>query len=364
MAREKTSHDGTVDAIQIPDRIRELRRVRARDLLPNPKNWRRHPKSQVAALRRLLAEVGYADALLARELTDGTPMLIDGHLRRETTPNALVPVLVLDVTEEEADKILATLDPLAAMAESDAERLKTLLATVQTDSEAVQELLKRTAGDRLWEIVHPNEINEVEVAPEKADELRAKWGTEPGQLWRIGLHRIICGDSRDKTVVASLWDDDGPHLRMIWTDPPYGVSYGNKTDWSNRNGGGPSRRPIENDSLQPAELQKLFSTALEVAREYAVAGAAIYATVPSAFLKYFIQGLEDGGFSYRHCLVWLKQTLVLSRCDYHYRHEPILYGWLENGPHYFTDDRTKDSVFEVDRPMVSDLHPTTKPVEL
>jgi DNA modification methylase len=108
----------------------------------------------------------------------------------------------------------------------------------------------------------------------------------------------------------------------------------------------------------------LFATALEVAREYAVAGASIYAAVPSAFLKYFIQGLEDGGFSYRHCLVWLKQTLVLSRCDYHYRHEPILYGWLENDRHYFTDDRTNDSVFEVDRPMVSDLHPTTKPVEL
>ena len=90
----------------------------------------------------------------------------------------------------------------------------------------------------------------------------------------------------------------------------------------------------------------------------------IYATVPSVFLKYFIQGLEDGGFSFRHCLIWLKDTFVMGRADYHYRHEPILYGWLENGPHYFVDDRTLDSVFEIDRPMASDLHPTTKPVEL
>ena len=151
MSRDMTNHNGPIDAIRISDRIKELRRVRARDLLPNPKNWRRHPKSQVDALRGLLTEVGYADALLARELSDGKLMLIDGHLRRQTTPDVLVPVLVLDVTEEEADKILATHDPLAAMAESDAERLKVLLATVQTDSDAVQELLRRTAGERLWE---------------------------------------------------------------------------------------------------------------------------------------------------------------------------------------------------------------------
>src|SRR5580704_15039100 len=92
--------------LQVRDRIRELRRVRARELLPNRKNWRRHPKAQAEALRGLLAEVGYADALLVRELPDGRLVLIDGHLRAETTPDSEVPVLVLDVTAEEADKIL------------------------------------------------------------------------------------------------------------------------------------------------------------------------------------------------------------------------------------------------------------------
>ena len=88
----------------VRDRVRELRRVKARDLLPHPKNWRRHSKAQADALRGLLREVGFADALLARELPDGRLMTIDGHLRAETTPDADVPVLVLDVTEEEADK--------------------------------------------------------------------------------------------------------------------------------------------------------------------------------------------------------------------------------------------------------------------
>lgn len=109
---------------KVRDRIKELRRVRAKDLVRNPKNWRRHPRAQVEALQGLLAEVGYADALLARALPDGRLTLIDGHLRAETTPDAIVPVLVLDVTEQEADKLLLTLDPLAAMAESDAERIK------------------------------------------------------------------------------------------------------------------------------------------------------------------------------------------------------------------------------------------------
>ncbi len=127
--------------MQIRDRIKELRRVRAADLRPNPRNWRRHPSEQRGALRGLLAEVGYADALIARELPDGSLMLIDGHLRAETTPDSVVPVLVLDVDQQEADKILLTLDPLAAMATSAGDELQDLLKSVQTESEAVQSLL-------------------------------------------------------------------------------------------------------------------------------------------------------------------------------------------------------------------------------
>ena len=232
-------------APSIRDRIRELRRVSAKELLSNPKNWRRHPKAQVDALRGLLTEIGYADALIARELPDGQLQLIDGHLRAETTPDIEVPVLVLDVTEEEADKLLLTLDPLAAMAESDSARIQTLLETVRTDNEAVEHLIRLTAGERSWAIVHPDEFNPAEVPLERADELRNKWGTEVGQLWRIEQHRVICGDSTDPIAVKRLWSDDGPPARMIWTDAPYGVSYGEKTISNNRHGYGRGRRPIE-----------------------------------------------------------------------------------------------------------------------
>jgi hypothetical protein len=127
--------------MQVKDRVKDLRRVRASDLRPNPRNWRTHPAEQRIALRGLLAEVGYAGALLARELPDGALMLIDGHLRAETTPDATVPVLVLDVDEQEADKILLTHDPVAAMAAASDEQLQSLLADVQTESAAVRTLL-------------------------------------------------------------------------------------------------------------------------------------------------------------------------------------------------------------------------------
>ena len=125
----------------IRDRIIELRRVPARELLPNPKNWRSHPPAQRAALRGLLNEVGYAGALLVRETPDGL-MLIDGHLRMETTPEQDVPVLVLDLNEAEADTLLATFDPLGAMATANMEALAALLDSVRVEDDALQAMFE------------------------------------------------------------------------------------------------------------------------------------------------------------------------------------------------------------------------------
>ena len=156
--------------------------------------------------------------------------IVDGHLRAEENPDTIFPVLVLDITAQEADKVLLTLDPLAALAESDAERITDLLRRVNIfDDDAVRELLKRTAGNRIWEIVHPHKLDEAEVSPELADQLQKKWGTKINQLWRAGRHRIICGDCTDETIVARLFDNPAPPLfRIIVTDPPYGVSYAAK----------------------------------------------------------------------------------------------------------------------------------------
>ncbi len=153
--------------MNIRNRVKSLRMVPASDLRPNPKNWRTHPKAQADALRGVLAEVGLADACLARELPDGSLMLIDGHLRAETLGDGDVPVLILDVTEAEADKILATLDPLAAMADSDAAKLDELLRNVDTGSEALQQMLAATAARAgLYESI----VSDEQEAPAEQEE--------------------------------------------------------------------------------------------------------------------------------------------------------------------------------------------------
>jgi len=131
--------------MKIRDRIKEFRRVKASELAPSPKNWRTHPKAQKEALQGLLAEIGFAGAVLARETPQGL-MLIDGHLRTETAADSEIPVLILDVDEAEADKILATFDPIGAMADSDAAALDALLRGVQTSNEAVAGMLANLAA--------------------------------------------------------------------------------------------------------------------------------------------------------------------------------------------------------------------------
>jgi len=128
------------------DRITELRRVPASELLPNPKNWRRHPPSQKNALNGVLEEIGFADAVIARETDEGL-QLIDGHLRQTMMGNDLVPVLVVDLSEDEADKLLATLDPLAMMASADHDMLLPLLETTAFENEAINAMLEALTND-------------------------------------------------------------------------------------------------------------------------------------------------------------------------------------------------------------------------
>lgn len=151
--------------MQIRDRIKDFRRVRADQLRPHPRNWRTHPKAQQEAMRGVLAEIGYADALLARELPDGSLQLVDGHLRAEITPEALVPVLVLDIDDAEALKLLATLDPLAAMAETDCGVLSALLADIDTDNQAVRAMLDRLNIEKPVELDAAESLDEL-IVPE------------------------------------------------------------------------------------------------------------------------------------------------------------------------------------------------------
>ena len=185
--------------MNIRNRVKELRHVPASELRPNPKNWRTHPAAQQDALRGILAEVGMADAVLARELPDGSLMLIDGHLRAATVADAVVPVLVLDVNEAEADKLLATLDPLAAMAASDAAKLDALLRTVDTGSDALQQLIAATADAAgLYETLDAPADDAAEAEPDDGDP-----GNHYTDKTEVPPYAVI----GDKPVLAEIYDN-------------------------------------------------------------------------------------------------------------------------------------------------------------
>ena len=191
----------------IADRIKTFKRVKVADLIDNPKNWRKHPDAQRNALGGLLESVGWADAVLARETKDGL-MLIDGHLRKELAADSKVPVLVLDVTEDEADLILATHDPLTSMAETDQALLDELVQGLEIDNDETQKMLNELASDPVIEVVE----DEVPELPEEPT-------TKTGDLFALGDHRLLCGDSTSAEDVARLMDGD--LAAVCFTSPPY-----------------------------------------------------------------------------------------------------------------------------------------------
>jgi len=334
----------------IRDRTRELRRVRAGSLRPNPRNWKRHPKRQREALRALLSEIGFADAILARELEDGSLQIIDGHLRQSMDPEATVPVLVLDVDEAEADKLLVTLDPLAALAIADPEPLRALLESVETGSEDVRMLLAGLATEadvraRLG-LVDPDEIPE----PSKS---RAK----PGEVYVLGEHRLACGDARDPELLGRLMGDEPAQLLL--TDPPYGCQYSGKT---------PRRLRIENDDEDG--LPDLLRAAFAAIDTVLAPGAPIYLFHPAGPASmHFTDALREVGWEIRQGLVWVKDSMVLGHGDFHYRHEPLIYARkpgtpIGRGRAGWYGGNAETSVFEIPRPKANRDHPTAKPVEL
>jgi hypothetical protein len=318
------------------------------------------PAEQAAALRGLLAEIGYADVLIAREKPDGI-VLIGGHLRAETTPNMMVPVVIVDLTEEEADKLLLTGDALTGMAVADAKQVQALLATLPFENESIGGLLEKIAGEAALAAINSNmRLDAPEPQIDKAADLQRKFETRSGQLYRIGSHHLIVGDSTESAVVSRLFAVADSRFRMVWTDPPYGINYASKNEYLNRSDrGNRVQRPIVNDDTP--NVHALLANALRIGREWGLPGAGAYATVPSGpLLPDFIDAFNRSGFTFRHLLVWVKNQFVIGMADYQSRFEIALYGWRSDGAHYWGGGRSQDNVFEIDRPHISDLHSATK----
>jgi DNA modification methylase len=276
------------------------------ELAENPKNWRRHPETQLSALSDVISEVGWAGACLYNERTG---RLIDGHARRKVAleqGTESIPVLVGDWDEATEAKILATLDPLAAMAETDGEALNALLAGLETDSEALQGMLDDLGKQATLALPTP-EVQEDDVPEPPAEPV-----TKPGDLWVLGEHRLLCGDSTSSSDVERLLDGRVPFIMV--TDPPYGVEY--DPHWRHDAGINSSKRTgkVSNDDRADwTTTWRLFAGNIAYVWHGGLHSATVHTSLMSA------------GFVARAQIVWVKPRLVISRGHYHWQHEPAFH---------------------------------------
>lgn len=177
--------------------------------------------------------------------------------------------------------------------------------------------------------------------------------TKPGDIWILGNHRLMCGDSTHKDDIMRLMNNQDAD--MLLTDPPYNVDYVGKTVEALK---------IKNDNMDDNQfyefLRKVFENMYIVTKE----GASIYVFHADTEGINFRKAFKDAGFKLAECLIWKKDCFVMGRQDYQWQHEPVLYGWKEGKAHYFINDRTQSTILEFDRPKQSTLHPTMKPIDL
>jgi DNA modification methylase len=392
--------------VLIRDRIKELRRVRAGDLKPHPKNWRVHPESQRNALRGLLAEIGYADTLLTRELPDGSLQLIDGHLRAETTPDSLVPVLVTDLTEEEAEKVLLTLDPLAAMAAADKDNLQALLSSLQFESPDVAAMLEALAQE--CKIDLPALACSGQTDPDAIPEPPDHPITQPGDLCILGTHRLLCGDSSKAEDVDRLLD--GAAIHLAHTDPPYNVKVEPRSNNAiaaglssfpgdepqprqrlNKTGRAdglqhhqsldlarhpekakPTQkqlrakdRPLINDFVSGAEFQRLLQGWFGNLARVLLPGRSFWVWGGYANVANYPPVLQACGLYFSQAVIWVKEHPVLTRKDMMGNHEWCFYGWREGAAHHWYGPSNATDVWSIKKVNPQSMvHLTEKPVEL
>lgn len=338
------------------------------ELEDNPRNWRTHPAAQRRALADVISEVGWAGALLYNRRTR---RLIDGHARKKVAkPGERMPVLTGEWTEGQELKILATLDPLAAMAGADDEHLAEILRNVETDSDAVKAMLAKLAKGAGIDLSGPESDVDAEPQIGRADELRKTWGTEPGQLWLLGDHRLLCGDSTSAVDVQRLMA--GERAVLFATDPPYLVDYdgtnhpGTKVskdreslnkDWSN----------TYRDFDRSEQGDGLYDGFISVAVEHAIRpDAAWYCWHASRRQAMVEAAWERHGAFVHQQIIWAKERAVLTRSWYLWQHEPCFFGWVKGQkPPRVAAASPVASVWTLESiSRTEDIdHPTPKPVE-
>jgi DNA modification methylase len=363
------------------NRIIGLRVMPAGELLDNPRNWRKHPPAQESGLDAVMRRVGVIDVIRYNEPTN---RIWDGHLRKKlfgTDPQTPVVVLVTDLDEDEEAVALATFDPLAGMARADNEMLLALLEmakdapVVEGDDQALDLLRQVAKNHGVTLVTDPDTEQDSAPVTDRAAELRAKWGTERGQLWLIPsqtvegrAHRLLCGDSTDPADVRRVMD--GQRAVLFSTDPPYLVDYDgtnhphkwnkpdSNKDWSD----------TYHDWDNAIQGDGLYDGFVSVAvQEAIVENAAWYCWHASRNQAMLEQVWQKHGAFVHQQIIWAKDRPILTRSWYMWQHEPCFFGWVEGkSPERQAVKDFQPTVWQVPTVPAGERtdHPTSKPIEL
>lgn len=284
------------------------------DLKPWDQNPRRNDHA-VAGVVESIRRFGFGAPILARR-ADGE--VIAGHTRLKAAQQlglAQVPVRYLDLDPADAHLLALADNKTAEAAEWDEAALADLLRSAAEELDGADLVVPGFDGEEIAKLVAS--VGEAKLAGEDPgpEAPPAQPQSRRGELYELGTHRLLCGDSTDLADVQRLLGTD--QADMVWTDPPYGVAYVGKTA---------DALTIENDALDENGLERLLAAALGAAHAATRAGGAWYVSAPGVALTYHFEKVLRALGVWRHTLIWVKDAFVLGRADYHYRHEPVFYG--------------------------------------
>ena len=263
----------------------------------------------------------------------------------ETDGNEIIAVKRTGLSEEEKVGLALADNRTSDLSEWDAEMLKQL-------SEE-QDLNPWFSPEDLSELLGEPDLVDGLTDPDSVPDLPEEAVTKEGDLYILGNHRLLCGDSTNVDHLNKLM---GNELADLWlTDPPYNVNYEGKTE---------EKLKINNDSMSDNNFRDFLCQVYSAANSFLKPGASFYIWHADSEGYNFRGAAKDTGWKIRQCLIWVKQSMVMGRQDYHWQHEPCLYGWKEGAAHTWNTDRKQTTVLEFNRPSRSKEHPTMKPIDL
>ena len=321
-------------------------------LLPYARNARTHSDEQVAQIAASIAEFGFTNPILAG--SDG--IIVAGHGRLAAAQKLgleLVPVVVLDHMSPTQRRAYVIADNQLAMnAGWDESVLAQEVAWLQ-DHQFNTDLLGFNA-DFLDGLLAEEAATDVGMTDQDdAPSLQDEPVTRLGDVWVMGKHRLMCGDSTSTDHLAQL--TQGNLVDMWLTDPPYNVAY---------EGGTKDKLKIKNDEMGDEQFRQFLRDAYTAADTVMKPGAVFYIWYADVETYNFVGAVRDAGWKMSQILVWKKSSLILGRKDYHFMHEPCLYGWKDGAGHLWASDRKQTTILEFDKPSRNGEHPTMKPVAL